>query len=205
MIPLIDYCFRGLTAEVVPLDIGTLMPIASRDRKLFVAHDPGSGRAAVVIPDRVFEIANGPGLHGDPFDELSAGQVIVDGDTRAVDVAEDVEDTGAWAVIATTYGNPVGLMVPQVIVRNLTKRAWEMSVFMGNKPLAYHVSDVVRTQGLAAGLAVIESDLGGFHSESVNETRPDVLLCADHGQTHPVAECPCEEHPGSPCEVRGVR
>jgi hypothetical protein len=204
MIPVMDYCFSRLAVEDVPVDLGTLMPIASRDPRLFVVHDTSSGRVAVVIPDRVHEIAKGPGSDGDLLDELSVGQLIADAGTRAVEVAERVQDTDAWAVIATADDRPVGLMLPQVIVRNLATRAWEMSVFMGNEPLAHQVSDVVRTQGLAAAIALIESDLGHFHSESVTE-RPDVLLCADHGETHSVDECPCEDHPDSPCDVRGVR
>lgn len=205
MIRLIDYCFRRLAVEEMPLDLGALLPIASPEAELFVVHDPSSGKAAVVIPDRVHEIAKDPGPSGDLVDELSTGQLIADGDTRAVEVAERVQDIGAWAVIATADERPVGLMVPQVIVRNLATRAWDMSVFYGNKPLARRVSDVVRTEGLAAAMTLIESDLGRFHSESVNYDRPDVLLCADHGQTHTVDECPCEDHPDSPCDVRGVR
>jgi hypothetical protein len=176
--------------------------------ELILAHDVVNRWSILIIPEVVdrlvgqFEIpVTSSATASGVIDVLRQGHITVRGDQPAsmvVRLAQSVD--AAVVVIADGADRPVGLFLPAVVAKRLSRTSlvrYESSAFV------QYVADRAEDD-LVAAMSAIEREHTSFHSELLNQNVSDAYICDGGGIPHHVAFCPHRPHPSGPCGHRRV-
>jgi hypothetical protein len=209
MIAISDFCWRDFSPlrESDPT-VGALYDIAQRHLgSYFVLHDPVHLTCSLAIPEVITHVvdvsdlsrnerAAGAGL----LSVLSHEQIWVHRSQPAEVVARLVASTNSQVVIAVEDdGSPTGVFIPSVVMERLPNTSLVRSA---SPQLQQAVNQFLGSSDLVSMIQAIQNEYPGFHSENLNQHRPDPFVCDDHGKPHILMRCPCDVHPGAACGRR---
>ena len=208
MISIMDVSWH-VNAPVVVAEptVGAIYELASaHGSNLFLIHDVSREWSTVVIPDLVLQFVDDAETpFADPVsatplsEELSRGQMEVDANEPAIEVAEMCQEHGAWAVIVKSEGRPVGLFIPSVVAQRLLD-----TTMIATGPSDLRETVAANEFDITSSIRAIDAALTGFHSENLNYRAPDPYICEGGGQPHHAWMCPHSPHPAGPCGRRQV-